>query len=34
MDPWGHIPQTIFKDVMDKENGKWFFLYPSFANGS
>ncbi|CAK7269505.1 Uracil-regulated protein 1 [Sporothrix epigloea] len=20
MDPWGHIPQTLFKDVMDKEN--------------
>ncbi|CAK7563097.1 MAG: Uracil-regulated protein 1 [Sporothrix epigloea] len=20
MDPWGHIPQTLYKDVMDKEN--------------
>ena len=21
MDPWGHLPQTLFKDVMDKNNG-------------
>ncbi|KAL1900236.1 Uracil-regulated protein 1 [Sporothrix stenoceras] len=20
MDPWGHLPQTLFKDVMDKDN--------------
>ncbi|CAK7212260.1 Uracil-regulated protein 1 [Sporothrix eucalyptigena] len=30
MDPWGHIPQTLFKDVMDKDNGM-FDIRPTIA---
>ncbi|CAK7222414.1 Uracil-regulated protein 1 [Sporothrix bragantina] len=31
MDPWGHIPQTLFKDVMDEENGSYFDIRPTIA---
>ncbi len=26
MDPWGHLAPFLFKDVIEKENGK--FLHP------